>query len=118
MMTLHKCFSHPSLVIYFFSTPTVKLKLGMQLGGRSLLTATHLDQSNYLTNQQQVLGLLCLLHSFQNKGNLRQNILFSENCVGFWQDFAPQNKKNSGYHIEHRMLIISLFAASGAGLKS
>jgi hypothetical protein len=40
-----------------------------------------------------VLGLLCLLHSFENKGNLRQYILFSENCVGFWQAFATQNKK-------------------------
>jgi hypothetical protein len=102
-MTLYKCFSHPSLVIYFFSTPTGKLKLGLQLGGRSLLIATHLDQSNYLTNQQQVLGLLCLLHSFQNKGNLQQNNLFLESCVGFWQFFVLQNKKKTDYHIKYRV---------------
>jgi hypothetical protein len=33
----------------------MKLKLGVQMGGR-LLTATHLEQSNYLANQQQVSG--------------------------------------------------------------
>jgi hypothetical protein len=54
-VTLQKYFSHPSIVIYFFPTPPIKLKLGLQMGGR-LLIATHLDQSNYLANQQQVLG--------------------------------------------------------------
>ncbi len=48
-------FSHPSLVIYFFPTSPIKLKLGLQIRGR-LLIPTHVDQSNYLTNQQQVLG--------------------------------------------------------------
>jgi hypothetical protein len=32
-------------------SPLVKLKLGVQVGGR-LLIATHLDQSNYLPNQK------------------------------------------------------------------
>jgi len=32
-VTLQKYFSHPSLVIYFFATPAVKLKLGQQIGG-------------------------------------------------------------------------------------
>jgi len=50
-----KYFSHPSLVIYFFPTPTLKLKLGLRRGGK-LLIATHLNQSNYLANQQQVSG--------------------------------------------------------------
>ncbi len=54
-MSLQKYFSHASLVLYFFPTPPIKLKLGLQIGGR-LLIATHLDQSNYLANQQQVLG--------------------------------------------------------------
>jgi len=40
------------LIIYFFPTPPIKLKLGLRIGGR-LLIATHLDQSNYLTNQQE-----------------------------------------------------------------
>jgi hypothetical protein len=34
--TLKKYFSHPSLVIYFFH-PLIKLKLGLQIGGRLLL---------------------------------------------------------------------------------
>jgi hypothetical protein len=33
----------------------IKLKLRLQIGGR-LLIATHLDQSNYIVNQEQVLG--------------------------------------------------------------
>jgi hypothetical protein len=39
-------------VIYFFPTPPIKLKLGLQIGGRPLM-AIHLDQSNYLSNQKQ-----------------------------------------------------------------
>jgi hypothetical protein len=39
------------LVFSFFPTPPIKLKLGLQMSGR-LLIATHLDQSNYLPNQQ------------------------------------------------------------------
>jgi hypothetical protein len=54
-VTLQKYFSHPSLAIYFFQTPPIKLKLVLQIG-RRLLTATHLNQSNYLANQQQVIG--------------------------------------------------------------
>jgi hypothetical protein len=38
-----------------FPTPAIKLKLGLQIGGK-IRIATHLDQSNYLANQQQVLG--------------------------------------------------------------
>ncbi len=40
------------LVTYFFPTPPIKLKLGLQIDGR-LLIATHLDKSNYLTSQKQ-----------------------------------------------------------------
>jgi hypothetical protein len=39
-VTLQKYFSNPSLVIYFFSTPHIKLKQGLQIGGR-LLIANH-----------------------------------------------------------------------------
>ncbi len=35
---------HPSLIIYFSATPTVKLKLGQQIGGEVLI-ANHLDES-------------------------------------------------------------------------
>jgi hypothetical protein len=31
-VTLQKCFSHPSLVIYCFASPPTKLKLGQQIG--------------------------------------------------------------------------------------
>jgi hypothetical protein len=61
-VTLQKHFSHPSLVIYFFPTPPIKLKLGLQIGGR-LLIATHLDQSNFLANQQQVIGFAVPVNS-------------------------------------------------------
>jgi len=55
-VTLQKCFSHPRLVIYlFFPTPLIKLKLGLQTGASPLI-AEHLDQSNCLPDQQQVLG--------------------------------------------------------------
>jgi hypothetical protein len=50
-MWLKKYFSHPSFSD-FSPTPPIKLKLGVQIGGR-LLIATHLDQSKYLTNQKQ-----------------------------------------------------------------
>ncbi len=40
-------------ILTYFPTPPIKLKLRVQAAGR-LLRATHLDQSNYLTNQKQV----------------------------------------------------------------
>jgi hypothetical protein len=39
-------------VTNFLPTPSIKLKLGLEVGGR-LLIATHLDQSNYPANQKQ-----------------------------------------------------------------
>jgi hypothetical protein len=50
-----KNISHPNWVIYLFPTPPIKQKLGLQIDGR-LKVATYLDQSNYLTNQEQVFG--------------------------------------------------------------
>jgi hypothetical protein len=52
-VTLPKYFSHPSLVIYFFATPPIKVKTGPQICGGYLLIANHLDQSLCLTNQKQ-----------------------------------------------------------------
>jgi hypothetical protein len=46
-----KIFSHQKLVIYFFPTTPIKLKLGLQIGGK-LLIATHLDQTKCVANQQ------------------------------------------------------------------
>jgi hypothetical protein len=57
-VTVHKYFSHTSLVFSFsFSTPPIKLKLVLVINARLLIT-THLDQSNYLANQQQMLGFV------------------------------------------------------------
>ncbi len=42
-VSLRKYFSHPSLVMYSFATPRIRLKLGEQIGG-GLLIANHLDQ--------------------------------------------------------------------------
>ncbi len=49
-VTIQKYFLHLSLVIWFFPTPPIKLKLVLQIGGR-LLIANHLDKSLLLTNQ-------------------------------------------------------------------
>jgi hypothetical protein len=46
-----KIFLASKFSYYSFPTPPIKLKLGLQTGGRLLIT-THLDQSNYLANQQ------------------------------------------------------------------
>jgi hypothetical protein len=39
-------------LLTFFQPHPIKLKLGLQIGGR-LLIATHLEPSNYLANQKQ-----------------------------------------------------------------
>jgi hypothetical protein len=41
----------------FFLTSLIKLKLGLQKVKDRILLATHADQSKYLANQQQVLGV-------------------------------------------------------------
>jgi hypothetical protein len=62
-VTLQKYFSYPSLVIYCFATPPIKLKLGQQIGGE-LLIASNLDQSLWYTNQKHYpLVRSYLLHS-------------------------------------------------------
>jgi hypothetical protein len=44
-----KYFSHPSLSYLLFSTAILKLKLGLQIGGRVLIAT---NKSNYLANQK------------------------------------------------------------------
>jgi hypothetical protein len=51
-----KMFLTFNVQVYLFLIPPVKLNLGMQIDGR-LVVATHLNQSNYVANQQQVLGV-------------------------------------------------------------
>jgi len=43
-VTLRKYFSHPSLVMYSFATPPIKLKLEQKIGWGPVIT-NHLDQS-------------------------------------------------------------------------
>jgi hypothetical protein len=51
-VTLRKKLSHPSLLMYSFTTPLIKLKLVQQIGGE-LLIANHLDQSLWWANVSQ-----------------------------------------------------------------
>jgi hypothetical protein len=64
-VTLQTYFSHPKFIVIFFSlTLPIKLKLALQISGR-LLVATYLDQSIYLANQQQVLGVVVAFYQPQ-----------------------------------------------------
>jgi hypothetical protein len=57
-----KIFLHQSLVMYFFPTPLVNLKLALQIGGRVLIP-TQMDETNSPPNQQQVLSFAVPLTS-------------------------------------------------------
>jgi hypothetical protein len=61
-VTLHKYFSHPSLVIHFFSTPLMKLKLGQGTAKRWGTTISKppgrismMGESETLSNSQIIL---------------------------------------------------------------
>jgi hypothetical protein len=60
-VTLQKYSSHPRLVIYFFPTLPIKLKMGLQVGGR-LLIAKH------LFNQKQGAAVTSFLLHFSLAG--------------------------------------------------
>jgi hypothetical protein len=96
---LHKYFSHPSSVFVFFPTPAIKLKLklGLQIGGR-LLMATHVDGSNYLVNEQQVLGFVVLpftsLH-LQNSNLFWESLKSSVTLQWGWKIFLLWSLKSS-----------------------
>ncbi len=53
-MTTWENISHPSLVIYIFATPPIKMKLGLWIG-RGVIIGNHLDQSLWLANLTMVL---------------------------------------------------------------
>jgi hypothetical protein len=60
-----KKFSHPSFFFFFFQTSPIKLKLGLQVGGREfVLIATQLDQSDYLTYTVCVFVCWLVVRSF------------------------------------------------------
>jgi hypothetical protein len=63
-VSLRKKLSHPSLLMYSFTTPLIKLKLVQQIGGE-LLIANHLDQSLRWANQKHWVAVRSyLLHFF------------------------------------------------------
>jgi len=63
-VTLRKYISHPSLVLYCFATPPIKLKRGQQIDGVLLIT-NHLNQLLWWTNQKYWAAVRSyLLHSF------------------------------------------------------
>jgi hypothetical protein len=72
------------LVIYLFVTLPTKLKLGLQIGWR-LLKAMHLEQSNYLANQNQgavnQYNLAVFIILFQGSSRAMEDVDFS----GSWQ---------------------------------
>jgi hypothetical protein len=81
-VSLRKYFSHPSLVMYSFATPPIKLKLRQQIGG-GLVIANHLDQSLSSANHKLWAAVRSyLLHSslqvhsaaapFTSHGNVRK----------------------------------------------
>jgi hypothetical protein len=55
------------LIIYFFPTPPIKLKHGLQIGER-LLIINHIDKSNYLANwkskEQSIIWFDCVYKTF------------------------------------------------------
>ncbi len=82
-VTMQKYFSHPSSIIYFFLTPPIKIKLGLQIG-RRLLIDTRLDQSNTLANRQQVLGFAAPFTSLSKLCKMQgQNHFADPNWHGF-----------------------------------
>jgi hypothetical protein len=100
VVTLQIFFSHPSLVIYFFATPPIKLKLGQQICGE-LLIANHLDQllwwaiqkhwakvrSHLLHSLRQVHGVLAPFTSHHEISNFVQLKPFSwtkSSCFNFF----------------------------------
>jgi hypothetical protein len=62
-VTLGKYFSHPSLVMYSFAIPPIKLKLALQIGGE-LLRVNHLDESLGWASQKYRAGVRSYLLLF------------------------------------------------------
>ncbi len=69
----------------------LKLKLGLQIGEKQLI-ATHLDKSNYLANQQHVLGFAVPLPALANNALLSRAGM----CWLFFIQF-----EFAGPHTEH-----------------
>jgi hypothetical protein len=97
-ITLQKYFSHPSFsYLPFFPSPPIKLKPGLQKGGR-LVIATHLDQSNYLANQEQVLGFAV---PFTSLSKLCKNAGPKPFC---WAKLACFDFSSSNFYLQGHIL--------------
>jgi hypothetical protein len=88
-VALQKYFSHPSLVIFFSPTPSIKLIFRLQMDGR-LLIATLLDES-IQPYQQQVLSFAVPFTSLSNQTNT-QSTAVGKLCCAFHQ---PQSNTQS-----------------------
>ncbi len=91
------------LVSYFFPTPCIKLKLGLQICGRQLIVS-HLDQSNYLANQKQgavnKYNFTVFMRHFQGSSRPLEDVHFSSGPTGY--DCCTSSKVSSaGPHSEH-----------------
>jgi len=79
-------------LIYFFPTPPIELKLGLQIGGRLLPLATYLHQSLWLPNQKSKAvviifstlfcsrcpALLCLSPASRDSSNMHGQNYFAD----------------------------------------
>jgi hypothetical protein len=97
-VTLQKYFSHPSLVIYFLSTPTIKLMLGYQIGG-GLLIANHLDQSLIRNTEQQVKSYF--VHSFLQVCKLLRPLLATTHSA---ITLSPKHFPESNFTVQDQIL--------------
>jgi hypothetical protein len=80
-----------------FFNPTHKTKTGTEIGGR-LLTATHLDQSNYLTNQHE---MLCLAVPFTSLSRLCTNAGPKPFC---WAKLTCSDFSSSEFNLQGHIL--------------
>jgi hypothetical protein len=99
-------FSHQNLVIYLFPSQPIKLKPGLQIGGR-LLIAKHLDQLLWMADQKQG-ARTYLLHSSQAGVRLCCSFTsLSKGCRNAWPkpfcsaelacfDFSSSNENMQG----------------------
>jgi len=87
-MWLRKYFSHPSLVMYSFATPPLKLKRGQQIAGGLLITH-HLDQSLWWANQKHWVAVTSyLLYSFLQVQNAAEPLP----ATASWATMLSQNQ--------------------------
>jgi len=95
-------FSPPSLVVYSFATPPMKLKRGQQIPW-GLLIANHLDQSLWCANQKQWPTVTTLFSASAHHAgpfiSHRKPCTHTESNQHIWTFFIQLNC--AGSHTEH-----------------